>query len=40
MRGLLYEFGADLPVGRIKGMERVPEELARLEDSKRPANPY
>lgn len=33
IRGLLYEFGADLPVGRIKGMERVPAELARLEDT-------
>jgi transposase len=33
IRGLLYEFGADLPVGRTKGMERVPEELARLEDT-------
>ena len=27
LRGLLYEFGADLPQGRIKGMARVVEEL-------------
>jgi transposase len=31
LRGLLYEFGADLPAGRQKGMERVPAELAKLE---------
>lgn len=33
LRGLLYEFGAELPQGRQKGMARIPEELARLEDS-------
>jgi transposase len=33
LRGLLYEFGVDLPQGRQKGMARVAEELARLEDS-------
>lgn len=31
LRGLLYEFGADLPRGRQAGMERIPGELARLE---------
>lgn len=31
LRGLLYEFGADLPQGRQKGMARIPEELAKLE---------
>jgi transposase len=31
LRGLLYEFGADLPVGRQRGMARIPEELAKLE---------
>jgi transposase len=31
LRGLLYEFGAVLPQGRGKGVERVPAELARLE---------
>ena len=31
LRGLLYEFGADLPQGRRRGMARVTEELARLE---------
>ena len=31
LRGLLYEFGADLPQGRQKGMERIPGELAKLE---------
>jgi len=33
LRGLLYEFGVDLPQGRQKGMARVAEELALLEDS-------
>ena len=33
LRGLLYEFGADLPQGRQKGMARVGDELARLEGS-------
>lgn len=33
LRGLLYEFGADLPQGRQKGMARVADELARLEGS-------
>lgn len=31
LRGLLYEFGVDLPAGRQKGMVRIPEELAKLE---------
>jgi len=31
LRGLLYEFGADLPQGRQAGMERIPAELERLE---------
>ena len=31
LRGLLYEFGANLPQGRKKGMERVVEELGQLE---------
>jgi transposase len=31
LRGLLYEFGADLPAGRQKGMERIPSELEKLE---------
>ncbi|MBT8360951.1 MAG: IS110 family transposase [Deltaproteobacteria bacterium] len=31
LRGLLYEFGADLPQGRHRGMARVEEALARLE---------
>ena len=31
LRGLLYEFGAALPQGRRKGLERVPRELAELE---------
>jgi len=31
LRGLLYEFGADLPQGRQAGMERIPVELAKLE---------
>lgn len=33
LRGLLYEFGVDLPQGRQKGIARITEELARLEDS-------
>lgn len=31
LRGLLYEFGADLPAGRPRGLARVAEELATLE---------
>ena len=31
LRGLLYEFGADLPQGRQRGIARVGEALARLE---------
>jgi transposase len=31
LRGLLYEFGADLPQRRQRGLERIPSELARLE---------
>lgn len=31
LRGLLYEFGADLPPGRQKGVERIPSELDKLE---------
>jgi len=31
LRGLLYEFGVDLPQGRQKGMARIVEELSRLE---------
>lgn len=31
LRGLLYEFGADLPQGRQKGLERIPGELAKLD---------
>jgi transposase len=30
LRGLLYEFGADLPQGRQRGLERIPSELAKL----------
>ena len=33
LRGLLYEFGAELPKGRHKVLERIPDELARLEDT-------
>jgi transposase len=33
LRGLLYEFGADLPQGRQAGMERIPVELAKLEST-------
>jgi transposase len=32
LRGLLYEFGVDLPQGRQKGMDKIVKELARLED--------
>jgi transposase len=31
LRGLLYEFGAELPAGRAAGLERIPGELAKLE---------
>jgi transposase len=31
LRGLLYEFGAELPSGRCAGLQRIPGELARLE---------
>jgi transposase len=31
LRGLLYEFGAELPAGRNQAIARIPEELARLE---------
>lgn len=31
LRGLLYEFGVELPKGRAKGLERVPAALAKLE---------
>jgi transposase len=31
LRGLLYEFGAELPQGRRRGIERMPGELAKLE---------
>lgn len=31
LRGLLYEFGAELPQGRRRGIERIPGELAKLE---------
>jgi transposase len=31
LRGLLYEFGADLPLGRDKAIERMGDELAKLE---------
>jgi transposase len=33
LRGLLYEFGADLPAGRQRGMARIPEALAKLEQT-------
>jgi len=32
LRGLLYEFGVDLPQGRQKAMDKIVKELARLED--------
>jgi transposase len=31
LRGLLYEFGAELPQGRQRGLERMPGELEKLE---------
>jgi transposase len=31
LRGLLYEFGVDLPQGRQRGMERIPSEVQKLE---------
>jgi transposase len=30
IRGLLYEFGADLPQGRQRGLKEIPEALAEL----------
>ena len=33
IRGLLYEFGADLPQGRQRGLKEVPDALADLESS-------
>ena len=33
IRGLLYEFGADLPQGRQRGLKEVPDALANLESS-------
>ena len=33
LRGLLYEFGVDLPQGRKKGMARVVEELVQLDST-------
>lgn len=32
LRGLLYEFGAELPPGRSAGLARIPGELAKLDD--------
>jgi transposase len=32
LRGLLYEFGVDLPQGRQKGLARIVDELDQLED--------
>lgn len=32
LRGILYEFGASLPQGRRKGIAKIGEELAQLED--------
>ncbi len=32
LRGLLYEFGSDIPKGRVKGMDCMPNELERLEE--------
>jgi transposase len=32
LRGLLYEFGVDLPQGRQRGMARIPAELTKLEE--------
>ena len=34
IRGLLYEFGADLPQGRQRGLKEVPEALAYLESKR------
>jgi len=31
LRGLLYEFGAELPPGRQAGLARIPDELVKLE---------
>ena len=31
LRGIFYEFGADLPQGRRKGMAKIGEELTQLE---------
>ena len=31
LRGLLYEFGAELPQGRQRGLERIASELAKLD---------
>jgi transposase len=36
IRGLLYEFGADLPQCRQRGLKEVPDALANLEDSVSP----
>ncbi|WP_414041533.1 IS110 family transposase [Acidithiobacillus sp. M4-SHS-6] len=36
MRGLLYEFGADLPPGRQRGLKAVPNALADLEGAVSP----
>lgn len=36
IRGLLYEFGADLPQGRQRGLKEIPEALAKLEDTVSP----
>jgi transposase len=33
IRGLLYEFGADLPQGRQRGLKEVPDVLTNMEDS-------
>jgi transposase len=33
LRGLLYEFGADLPPGRQKAITKITEELAQLEEN-------
>ena len=33
IRGLLYEFGADLPQGRQRGLKEVPDALANLENA-------
>ena len=36
IRGLLYEFGADLPQGRQRGLKEVPDALANLEGAVSP----